>query len=90
MNPHEEWSIDLANWHGQPDPEVPGSTVWYSTDYDGQPEIALVSDRLVGSESVSVLSPVLITPTEVDGQNLGSFPDWDSALDFALAHLEQS
>lgn len=72
----------------QPDPETPGATVWFSTDYDGNPEIALVADELDGKPCVSVLAPVIITPAEVDGCNLGSYPDWDSALEFALVLLE--
>lgn len=83
----DTWSIDLPNWHGQPDPEIPGATVWVHTDYHGQPDLALAVAE-GGDNRVSVLSPVLVTPAEIDGEDLGVFPDWDSALEFALSALE--
>lgn len=83
-----EWSVDLDNWHSQPDPNAPGQTVWFCTDYDGKAELALVADELDGKPCVSVLAPVMITPGEIDGENLGSYPDWDTALDYALSVLE--
>lgn len=84
------WSVDLPNWQGLPDPEVPGETVWVLYDYDGRQELALVRDYLDGKPCVSVIAPVMVTPTEVDGCNLGSYPNWDSALDYALAFLEDA
>lgn len=83
-----DWSVDLPNWRGQPDPEIPGATAWVHTDYDGNPDIALASDESIGWTSVSVIQHPLITPTEIDGSNIGSFADWDTALGFALQTLE--
>ena len=82
-----EWSVDLPNWRGQPDPEIAGATVWVHTDYDGQPDLALAVVE-EGDNRVSVLSPVMVTPSEIDGEELATFHNWDWALDFALTHLE--
>jgi hypothetical protein len=82
-----EWSVDLPNWHGQPDPEIAGSTVWVLTDYDGKPILAIAA--VIGDPTqVSVVENPMILPGEIDGCELGTFPDWDTALDFALAHEE--
>ena len=84
-----EWSIDLPNWHSQPDPEVAGATVWVHTDYDGEPDMALT---VVGEDDnrVSVVWNPMILPAEIDGCELGIFGDWDAALDFALGELEMN
>lgn len=82
-----DWSVDLPNWRGQPDPEITGSTVWVHTDYNGQPDLALALVE-EGDNRVSVLSHPLITQTEIDGEELTTFRDWDSALDYALNVLE--
>ena len=90
MTTDTTWSVDLPNWQSVPDPEVPGETVWFHTDYDGTPVLALVWSYLDGKPCVTVLAPVMITPTEIDGCHLGSYPDWDSALDYALGFLEDA
>ena len=81
------WSVDLPNWHSQPDPEVAGSLVWVHTDYDGTPDIALAIVE-EGDNRVSVLTHPMILPSEIDGQEWATFRDWDKALEFALAYLE--
>jgi len=79
-----DWSVDLPNWQGKPDPEVPGATVWVHTDYDGKPDIALAA----ADNGISVVENPEIGPDDLDGCELGIFRDWDAALQFALAHLE--
>ena len=84
----QEWSVDLPNWKRQPDPEIAGQAVWVHLNYDGDPDLALALNE-EGRPEVSVLSPVVFTEDEVDGESLGSFSDWDAALEFALKALEE-
>lgn len=83
------WTVDLPNWHSQPDPELAGAVIWVHTDYDGKPDIALAVVE-EGDNRVSVLGDPMILPSEIDGEELATFRDWDSALEFALAHLEKT
>lgn len=82
-----EWSVDLPDWQSYPDPEITGQSLWVHTNYDGEPDVALVLLE-EGRTEVSVLSPVMITPAEVDGECRASLPSWDAALEFALTVLE--
>ena len=79
------WSVDLPNWHSQPDPETAGSLVWVHTGYDGTPDVALA---IVEDNRVSVIIAPVILPIGVAGQEWVTFRDWDTALEFALAYLE--
>ena len=83
----ETWSVDLPNWHSEPDPEIAGALVWVHTDYDGEPDIVLATNE-EGDNRVTVLGPPLIVLNEIDGEALATFRDWDTALEFALIHLE--
>lgn len=86
-HPAEMWTVDLPNWHSEPDPEIAGALIWVHTDYDGEPDIALAIVE-EGDNRVSVLASPLIVINEVDGDELTTFRDWNSALEFALTHLE--
>lgn len=90
-NPNEETYATLPNWRLIPDPEIEGSSIWVHDDYDGNPDRAiLVTGEINGGEAheITVLAHPLITPSEVWGECLGTFPTWDDAWDFALASLE--
>ena len=87
MTSTSTWTVDLPNWHSEPDPEIAGSVFWVHTDYDGKPDIALAIVE-EGDNRVSVLGHPLILPGEIDGQELATFRYWDTALEFALIHLE--
>ena len=82
----ETWSVDLPNWHSEPDPEIAGALVWVHTDYYGKPDVALAIVE-EGDNRVSVLLDPLILPGEIDGQEQATFRDWDKALEFALSYL---
>ena len=90
-NPKDATWCSLPNWSQAPDPEIAGGVIWVHTNYDGKPDIALAA--VIDDTRVSVVENPMILPGEIDGEELGVFPDWDTALDFALAHgelLEQS
>ena len=81
------WSVDLPNWHSQPDPDIAGEVIWVHTDYDGKPDVALAIVE-EGDNRVSVIRDPLIFANKVDGEWLATFRDWDAALEFALVYLE--
>lgn len=87
MTSTSTWTVDLPNWHSEPDPELAGSLIWVHTDQDGRPDLALAIVE-EGDNRVSVLTNPLILSTSVAGQEWATFRDWDKALEFALVYLE--
>ena len=83
----QTWVVDLPNWPSQPDPDIAGALIWVHTNHDGEPDVALLIVE-EGDNRVSVLRDPLIFANEVDGEALATFRDWDTALEFALIHLE--
>ena len=81
------WSVDLPNWQSIPDPEVAGSVIWCHLDYHGAVDFALALLE-EGRPEVSILKNPLILPVDIDGECMGSYPDWDIALESTLAMLE--
>lgn len=88
------WSVDLPNWHGMPDPEIPDATIWVHTNYLGEEDVAIAKDIYTGRHnlySVFDLMPEIGCGgifSEIEGMNIGSFPTQDLALQFALSILE--
>ena len=87
MTATKTWSVDLPNWHGEPDPEIAGSLVWVHTNQGGTPDVALAIVE-EGDNRVSVIIAPLISSTGVAGQRGVTVRDWDTALEFALIYLE--
>jgi hypothetical protein len=86
MTPQDNWSVDLDGWTREDDPFFQGDPVWLHTDYHGRPDIALA--WTYPGDAIAVLKDPRINVMDVEGENIGEYPDWDTALDAALAHLE--
>lgn len=89
VTPQEpKWSIDLPGWHSIPDPEYPGSLVWYHTGHGGNADIAIARGDTEGD--VIVLGDPTFDAHSVCGDELKVYDEWEPALEFALAWLKDA
>lgn len=80
----DETFISLPDWRIEPDPEIPGEVLWVYSDYDGDDLLVI----LTAGSGVSVIRDPLILPNEVDGEEIGLYPDWSTAVNAVLAFQE--